>query len=54
MSLKYRNLFSLNKMSYIKGEKPNVDCILCSILRKDKDVVKLLVTEGDHVAVCVN
>ena len=54
MTLQYNNLFSLNKLSYIKGKKPDVDCILCSIMRKDKDVVKLLVAEGDHVAVCVN
>ena len=54
MTLEYKNLFSLNKLSYIKGKKPNVDCILCSIVRKEKDVVKLLVTESGHVAVCVN
>jgi ATP adenylyltransferase len=54
MSLKYNNLFSLNKLSYIKGKKPDVDCILCSIIRKDNNVDKLLVKEGTHAAVCVN
>lgn len=54
MTLKYRNLFSLNKLSYIKGKKPKVDCILCSIVSSNKDVVSLLVTEGTHTAICVN
>ena len=54
MTLKFQNLFSLNKLSYIKGGKPRVDCILCSIVENNKDVVSLLVTEGSHTAVCVN
>lgn len=54
MTLKFQNLFSLNKLSYIKGGKPKVDCILCSIVENNKDVVSLLVTEGSHTAVCVN
>jgi len=54
MTLKFQNLFSLNKLSYIKGDKPRVDCILCSIVGNNKDVVSLLVTEGPHTAVCVN
>lgn len=54
MSLNFQNLFSLNKLNYIKGDKPKVDCILCSIVENNKDVVSLLVTEDSHTAVCVN
>ena len=54
MTLKFQNLFSLNKLSYIKGEKPKVNCILCSIVKGNKDVVSLLVTERSRTAVCVN
>jgi len=54
MTPQYKNLFSLNKLSYIKGGKPKVDCILCAVVSKHKDVVNLLVTEGANTAVCVN
>ncbi|MBN2324590.1 MAG: HIT domain-containing protein [Spirochaetes bacterium] len=54
MTPHHKNLFSLNKLSYIKGGKPNVDCILCAIVAKHKDIVNLLVAEGMDTAVCVN
>jgi ATP adenylyltransferase len=50
----YKNLFSLNKLSYIKGGNPKVNCILCAVVAKHKDVVNLLVAEGTNTAVCVN
>ena len=54
MPLEYHNLFSLNKMRYIKGDRPKVDCIFCSIIGKAEEVHKLLVHEGEHVFVTVN
>jgi ATP adenylyltransferase len=54
MPLEYHNLFSLNKMRYIKGDRPKVDCIFCSIIRKEVEVVKLLVCEGERVFISVN
>jgi ATP adenylyltransferase len=54
MSLKYTNLFSTHKLGYIKGDKPKVDCILCSIIRKEDSVEKLLIHEGRYAVVSVN
>jgi len=54
MALQYSNLFSMNKLNYVKGERPKVDCIFCSIIHKHRDVVNLLVYEGKHAVVCVN
>jgi ATP adenylyltransferase len=54
MPLEYKNLFSLNKMGYIKGNRPKVECIFCSIIKKKDDVVKLLVYEGKHSVISVN
>ncbi len=55
MTLKYKNLFSINKLGYIKGKKSKVKCILCSMInKKDEDVLKLLVMESVNSAVCVN
>ncbi len=54
MPLEYHNLFSLNKLRYIKGERPKVECIFCSIINKDREVQKLLVFEGKHSVISVN
>jgi ATP adenylyltransferase len=54
MPLRYHNLFSPLKMSYIKGDRPRVDCILCAILRGDPQVDSLLVYRGEHAFVSVN
>lgn len=54
MPLNFHNLFSIEKLKYIKGEKPRVDCILCSIANGNPGVVNLLVAEGKYSAVCVN
>jgi len=54
MPLDYHNLFSTHKLGYIKGNRPSVECILCSIIKKQKEVVNLLVFEGAHTFICVN
>lgn len=54
MTLKYTNLFSTHKLGYIKGDKPKVDCIFCSIIQKHESVEKLLIHEGRYAFVSVN
>jgi len=54
MSPNFHNLFSFNKLNYIKGEKPKVNCILCSIFDKNPIVDNLLVKEAKYTAICVN
>ncbi len=55
MPLKFHNLFSVGKLSYIKGRKSlNSGCILCSIADGDEELGKLLVLNATHTAVCVN
>lgn len=54
MPIEYHNLFSTRKLEYIKGKRPNVECILCSIIKKEREVVNLLVYEGTRAFVCVN
>ncbi len=54
MPLRYHNLFSLLKMSYIKGDRPRVDCILCAVIRGDRQVDNLLVHQAEHTFVSVN
>jgi ATP adenylyltransferase len=54
MSLEFHNLFSLNKLGYIKGDRPKVDCILCAIVNHQEDVQNLLVCERTHTVVSVN
>jgi ATP adenylyltransferase len=54
MPLRFQNLFSVNKLDYIKGESGRKECILCSIARGDRDIGKLLVTQGNRIYICVN
>jgi ATP adenylyltransferase len=54
MPLDYRNLFSTNKLKYIKGKKPKNCCILCSIACGDENIGALFVAQGTLTAVCVN
>jgi ATP adenylyltransferase len=39
--MKRNYLFNTNKIKYVKGEKPKVDCILCSIANRAEDVILL-------------
>lgn len=54
MPLEYHNLYSLNKLQYIKGERPKVDCIFCAIINRVEGVEKLLVFEGKQTVISVN
>ena len=50
----FHNLFSVNKLQYIKEKSSGTGCILCSIAKKDADVVNLVVADGKKTVVCVN
>jgi len=54
MHLEYRNLFSINKLKYIKAKKPKKHCVLCSIACGDENIGSLFVAQGKLTAVCVN
>ena len=49
-----KNLFVPNKREYVRGKRPKVDCILCSILNGDPQVVELLVHRTNLFGVTVN
>lgn len=50
-----KNLFVPNKMSYARGKnRPEVDCILCGIVRNDATVVNLNVYESPLFVVSLN
>ena len=54
MPLEYHNLYSLNKLQYIKGKRPQVECIFCAIIKRAEEVEKLLVFEGEKSVISVN
>lgn len=55
MSLEERkNIFVPGKRDYVKGRRPKVECILCSILQKDPQVVELLVYQTNLFAITLN
>jgi len=49
------NLFSPNKLKYVTGRKrPEVDCILCAIVERDKKVTLLDVYRSENFIVSLN
>jgi len=49
------NLFVPGKMDYVKGkERPNVDCILCAIVKEDDNVARLEVHRTRFFVVALN
>lgn len=49
-----RHLFVPNKMGYVTGNRPKVDCILCSVIRGDDVVDRLEVFQDDLFTIMVN
>ncbi len=47
-------LFVPSKMDYVKGKRPDVDCILCSIIQKDEQVNRLVVYETEMFIISLN
>ncbi|MEW6097217.1 MAG: HIT domain-containing protein [bacterium] len=48
------HLFIPDKLAYVKGDKPQVKCILCAINEKDPKVTKLDIYHTDHFIVSLN
>jgi ATP adenylyltransferase len=49
-----RYLFNTNKLKYVKGDKPLVDCILCALRDNQPEVVNLEITRRDDFIISVN
>ena len=49
-----RQLYIPTKMSYVKGKRPNVDCILCAVCSKDRAVTKLEIYRTERWVASVN
>ena len=49
-----KNLFSIHKLGYARGERPQVECILCGVTEKNPDVPNLTIHESDHCIVSIN
>lgn len=47
-------LFNTEKIKYVKGSKPDVECILCAINRHDPRVQDLTVYSNDLITVALN
>ncbi len=49
-----KNLFSVGKLGYAKGDRPPVECILCGVRDKDEIVPNLTIFETELSLVSVN
>jgi ATP adenylyltransferase len=49
-----KQLYIPSKMAYVKGERPDVDCIFCAVAEKDKKVKKLEVCRTERWVASVN
>lgn len=49
-----KNLFAVNKLGYARGDRPDVECILCAVKDKNKDVPNLTIEETELSIVSVN
>ncbi|MFW5808418.1 MAG: HIT family protein [Spirochaetota bacterium] len=49
-----RYLFNVEKYKYVKGVKPEVECILCEIVRKNPDITSLELARNATCGVTVN
>ena len=49
-----KNLFATGKLNYARGERPDVECILCSVNEKRPNVPNLTVAESELSIVSVN
>lgn len=54
MSINRNYLFNRDKINYVTGERPDVDCILCAIADKSPDVRSLEIYRSDNFIVSVN
>ncbi len=54
MSIDRNYLFNKNKLNYVRGEKPDVDCILCAIASRSPEVNNLEIYRTDRFVVSIN
>lgn len=54
MTIERNYLFNKDKLEYIKGRKPSVDCILCAIAEKNEEVENLEIFRTESFIVSVN
>jgi len=54
MESQRQNLFATTKLSYAKGDRPAVDCILCGVRDRDPKVPNLTLLETNLSIVSVN
>jgi ATP adenylyltransferase len=47
-------LYNTDKINYIKGEKPDVECILCALAENDPAVTSLEITRTERFVTAVN
>jgi ATP adenylyltransferase len=47
-------VYPFNKQKYVKGKKPDTDCILCSVINNKGNVQSLIVAETASMAISVN
>lgn len=49
-----KNLFVPSKGEYVKGKRPAVECILCSIMQNDPEVINLEIVRSKNFIIAVN
>ncbi len=49
-----KNLFTINKLAYTRGDRPKVDCILCAVAEKNQFVNDLSIYHTHLSVVSVN
>lgn len=49
-----KNLFTPDKLDYARGKRPDVECILCAVLKNNKKVDRLLVHSGKLMHITLN
>ncbi len=49
-----KNILVPSKGEYVKGKRPDVDCILCALLKHDERVTDTLLWEGEKFAIALN
>ncbi len=50
----HKHLYVIGKEKYLHGERPNVKCILCSIVKNDPKVKSLKLYESDYHIIVLN
>ncbi len=52
--MKRKNILVPSKGEYVKGKRPQVECILCALLSHDERVTDTLIWEGRDFAIALN